>query len=137
MWFWCVLTAWPVALFFFGRSDVLVELAGLRGNVMLLPFLLLGARLTDQDLPPIVRTLAWLNIAAFVVAGAVAGSLARPADAMLDSKLRGGDAAIIVTELTTYTPTGMPTSTPTTPPSGSPTSLPTTLPTPAPGAPVS
>ena len=35
-------------------------------------------------------------------------SLARPADAMLDSKLRGSDAAIIVTELTTYTPTGTP-----------------------------
>ena len=51
--------------------------------------------------------------AAFVVAGAVAGSLARPADAMLDSKLRGGDAAAIIAELTTYTPSGTPSLKPT------------------------
>jgi hypothetical protein len=34
---------------------------------MLLPFLLLGASLRTQDPPPIVRTVAWLNLAAFVV----------------------------------------------------------------------
>ena len=69
LWFWCALTAWPVALFFFSQTDLLVELAGLRGNVFLLPFLVLGARLSDRDLPQIARTVAWLNLAACFVAG--------------------------------------------------------------------
>lgn len=64
------LVAWPALLFFlFPSSNPLVELVGLRGNVFLLPFLLLGARLESDDLFWLAERLALLNIA--VVAFAV------------------------------------------------------------------
>ena len=67
---WCVLTVWPLMLFFFADGDLLVELVGLRGNVMFLPFILLGARLTDHDLRRLALLLACLNLAAFGVGAA-------------------------------------------------------------------
>jgi hypothetical protein len=63
---WLVaLIAWPALLFFLFPSDSpLVELVGLRANVFLLPFLLLGTRLTDDDLCWLAIGLACLNLAA-------------------------------------------------------------------------
>jgi hypothetical protein len=58
------LTAWPALLFFAFPGDApLVELVGLRANVFLLPFLLLGARLSDDDLHGLAVGLAALNLA--------------------------------------------------------------------------
>lgn len=65
-----VLAAWPVMLFclFPGRYP-LVELVGLRSNVFLLPFLLIGSRLTDDDAEGLARAIAVLNIGAAALAG--------------------------------------------------------------------
>lgn len=58
-----VLMAWPAVLFFlFPTDSPLVELVGLRANVFFLPFLLLGARLTDDDLYGLSIGLAGLNV---------------------------------------------------------------------------
>ena len=65
-----VLIAWPVVLVFLPIQDVLVQLVGLRGSIFLLPFLLLGARLTAQQINRLAMTLAVLNLLAFAVAGA-------------------------------------------------------------------
>lgn len=65
-----VLIAWPVVLVFLPLQDYLVQLVGLRGNVFLLPFLLLGARLTRQDISRFALSLATFNLIAFVFAGA-------------------------------------------------------------------
>lgn len=61
---WLVLlVAWPTLLFFAFPSDTpLVELVGLRANVFLLPFLLLGTRLSTDDLYWLARSLAVLNL---------------------------------------------------------------------------
>lgn len=64
-----VLMVWPTALFFFPAGDVLVELVGLRANIFLLPFLLVGARLDDESVYKVALVLAVLNIAAAAVAG--------------------------------------------------------------------
>jgi hypothetical protein len=59
------LIAWPTLLFFMFPSDSpLVELVGLRANVFLLPFLLLGTRLTDEDVGWLAFGLACLNLGA-------------------------------------------------------------------------
>ena len=59
-----VLVGWPVVLFFlFADSNILVDLVGLRGNVFLLPFLLLGARLESDDLLWLAERIAFFNIA--------------------------------------------------------------------------
>ncbi|MCA1594271.1 MAG: O-antigen ligase family protein [Acidobacteria bacterium] len=63
-----VLMAWPFLLFFFPAQDYAVQLVGLRGNIFLLPFVLLGARLKDGDLQKLALTFAVLNIIAFSVA---------------------------------------------------------------------
>ena len=64
-----VLMGWPVLLFFVPRQDVLVELVGLRGNIFMLPCLVLGARLSRDEMYSLAGWLAVLNIAA---AGAAA-----------------------------------------------------------------
>lgn len=61
------LIAWPTALFFFPAGDILVELVGWRANVLLLPFLLVGARLDDESLYRLAMVMAVLNIAAAAV----------------------------------------------------------------------
>ncbi len=63
-----VMIAWPVVLFFAPTQDVLVELVGLRGNVFMLPCMLIGARLHRDDLLKVGLWLAVLNIAAGVFA---------------------------------------------------------------------
>jgi hypothetical protein len=65
-----VLIAWPVLLVFIPKQDYLVQLVGLRGNVFLLPFLLLGARLTRDDISRFAMSLATFNLFAFVFAAA-------------------------------------------------------------------
>lgn len=65
-----VLMGWPILLFFVPRQDVLVELVGLRGNIFMLPCLLLGARLSRDEMYSLAGWLAVLNIAAAGVAGA-------------------------------------------------------------------
>ncbi len=66
LWF-AVLCAWPVLMLFVPLQDALVQLVGLRGNMFLLPFLLLGARLQREDIGRIAKTLAVLNLIAFAV----------------------------------------------------------------------
>lgn len=63
---WIVaLIAWPVLLFFLFPSDSpLVELVGLRANIFLLPFLLLGTRLGEDDLLWLALGVAGLNLVA-------------------------------------------------------------------------
>lgn len=65
-----VLIAWPVVMVFVPLQDPLVQLVGLRGNIFLLPFLMLGARLKDDDIGRLALTLAVLNLLAFAFAGA-------------------------------------------------------------------
>jgi O-antigen ligase/polysaccharide polymerase Wzy-like membrane protein len=60
-----VLIGWPVLLFIaFPTDNPLVQAVGLRANVFLLPFLIFGARLTNDDLRDFGRYLAVLNLAA-------------------------------------------------------------------------
>jgi hypothetical protein len=60
-----VLIGWPTLLFFlFPTDSPLVELVGLRANVFLLPFLLLGTRLTDDDLFWLAIGIGCLNLGA-------------------------------------------------------------------------
>lgn len=61
-----VLIAWPVLLFFSLRQDPLVQLVGLRGNIFLIPFIILGARLTGDDIYKLALWLSVSNIAASV-----------------------------------------------------------------------
>lgn len=59
------LIGWPVLLFALaGHDQLLIELVGLRANVLLVPFLLLGACLTEDDLYDLARVLAVLNLVA-------------------------------------------------------------------------
>lgn len=65
-----VLMGWPVLLFFVPRQDVLVELVGLRGNIFMLPCLLLGARLSRDEMYGLAGWVAVLNIGAAGMAAA-------------------------------------------------------------------
>lgn len=65
-----VLIAWPAILFFVPVQDYAVQLVGLRGNVFLLPFVLLGARLKAEDVRKLALAFALMNVGAFAVAGA-------------------------------------------------------------------
>ena len=59
-----VLMAWPVLLFMMLWQDPLIQLVGLRGAIFMLPFLLLGARLTGDDIYKLGLWLSVLNLAA-------------------------------------------------------------------------
>ena len=63
-----LLIGWPFLLFFVPVQDYAVQFVGLRGNVFLLPFMLLGARLTDRDARHLALAFAALNLAAFAFA---------------------------------------------------------------------
>ena len=63
-----VLIAWPVLLFALPWQDPLIQLVGLRGSIFLLPFMLLGARLTGDDVYKLGLWFAVLNVAAGVLA---------------------------------------------------------------------
>ena len=62
-----VLMAWPVILFAMPWQDPLIQLVGLRGSIFLLPFLLLGARLTGDDVYKLALWLSILNLAVGVL----------------------------------------------------------------------
>ena len=62
------LVAWPFLLFFVPLQDYVVQLVGLRGNVFLLPFILLGARLSGEDVRKLALAFAALNLVAFAFA---------------------------------------------------------------------
>lgn len=69
--FWVgFLIAWPLVLFLVPVQSYAVQLVGLRGNVFLLPFILLGARLKDEEVYRLTLALAALNLVAFAFAGA-------------------------------------------------------------------
>lgn len=62
------LMAWPTLLFIiFPGNTPLVELVGLRANIFLLPFLLLGARLSSDDLADMALVLGVFNFAVVAV----------------------------------------------------------------------
>lgn len=61
------LLAWPLLVLLIPVHHPLIQLVGLRGNALLLPFLLLGARLRNEEVFPIAIWLGVLNIGAFVV----------------------------------------------------------------------
>src|SRR5512132_1122277 len=63
MWLYLMI-GWPLVLFLAPTQDVLVELVGLRGNVFMLPCLLIGARLRRADLGTVGQWFAVLNIGA-------------------------------------------------------------------------
>jgi hypothetical protein len=65
-----VLIAWPVILFFVPAQSYPVQVVGLRGNVFLLPFLLLGARLKDEEVYRLALWFGALNLVAAAFAGA-------------------------------------------------------------------
>lgn len=66
---WMVaLMAWPMLLFIaFPSNTPLVELVGLRANIFLLPFLLLGARLSSDDLADIALVLGVFSLVVVAV----------------------------------------------------------------------
>ena len=63
------LMVWPLLLFLVPIQDLLIQFVGLRGNIFLLPFVLLGARLSGDDRYRLALWIAGLNLAAFVFAG--------------------------------------------------------------------
>ena len=64
-----LLIGWPLLLAVLPVQDPIIQLVGLRGAVFLVPFLLVGARLTDEELGRLALWIAALNVAAFVFAG--------------------------------------------------------------------
>jgi hypothetical protein len=65
-----LLVAWPAILFFVPVQSYAVQFVGLRGNVFLLPFLLLGSRLRDDEVYRLALWLGVLNLVAAAFAGA-------------------------------------------------------------------
>ncbi len=63
-----VLIAWPILLFFSLKQDPLIQVVGLRGNIFLLPFIVLGARLTGDDVYKLALWLSVCNLGAGVLA---------------------------------------------------------------------
>lgn len=91
-----VLVGWPVLLFLVPRQDILVELVGLRGNIFMLPCLLIGARLRLEDLPQLATWIAVMNIGAAAIAGAqfiVGIEPFFPRNAVTEIMYRSGDIA--------------------------------------------
>jgi hypothetical membrane protein len=62
------LCAWPVILLAVPKQDPLIQLVGLRAAILLVPFLLLGARLESRDLDRLAMWCAGLNLVAFAFA---------------------------------------------------------------------
>jgi len=63
-----LLVLWPALLFFLPAQDSMIELVGLRGAVLFLPFLLIGARLKGDDVYELSYWIAGLNLMAFAFA---------------------------------------------------------------------
>lgn len=56
-----LLVLWPLVLFFVPQQDYLVQLVGLRGNIFLLPFVLLGSQINDGEAKDLALWLSTLN----------------------------------------------------------------------------
>ena len=65
-----LLVAWPLILFFVPVQSYPVQFVGLRGNIFLLPFLLLGGRLKDEEVYKLALCFGVLNLVAAAFAGA-------------------------------------------------------------------
>jgi hypothetical protein len=65
-----LLVAWPFILFFVPVQSYPVQFVGLRGNVFLLPFLLLGGRLKGEEVYKLALCFGVLNLVAAAFAGA-------------------------------------------------------------------
>lgn len=65
-----ILMIWPLLLFLVPMQDYGVQVVGLRGNIFLLPFILLGTRLKDEEVYQLALALGVLNLVAFAFAGA-------------------------------------------------------------------
>ena len=65
-----LMIGWPLLLFLIPIQHLLVQFIGLRGNVFLLPFILLGARLDGDERYRLALWIAGLNLLAFGFAGA-------------------------------------------------------------------
>jgi hypothetical protein len=63
------LIIWPLLLFLIPIQDMMIQFVGLRGNIFLLPFILLGARLDEQDRYRLALWIAGLNLLAFAFTG--------------------------------------------------------------------
>ena len=63
-----LLIGWPLLLFFVPIQDWAIQLVGLRGAIYFLPFLILGARMHDEDFADLATGIAILNLAAFAFA---------------------------------------------------------------------
>ena len=62
------LMVWPILLFLTMRQDFLIQIVGLRGNIFLIPFIVLGARLTGDDVYKLALWLSLSNLAAGALA---------------------------------------------------------------------
>jgi len=62
------LIGWPLLLFLIPNQDILIRFVGLRGSIFLLPFIVIGTRLTNTAKYDFAIRLAILNIAVFGVA---------------------------------------------------------------------
>src|SRR5258708_24162293 len=60
-----VLIGWPLLLFLFPVQDPLIQLVGLRGQILFIPFVLIGAMLEPEEWYSIAKWIAVLNLAAF------------------------------------------------------------------------
>lgn len=63
-----MLIAWPLVLLLIPNQDLLIRLVGLRGNIFLLPFIIIGARLEDTEKNDLAAHLAVLNLCVFALA---------------------------------------------------------------------
>ncbi len=63
-----ILLVWPALLVLVPGQDPLVQLVGLRGNIFLVPFLLLGARLRSNQIEKLGMILGVANILVFALA---------------------------------------------------------------------
>ncbi len=62
------LIIWPLLLFLVPIQDYLIQFVGLRGNIFLLPFIFLGARLSGEERYQLALRIATLNVVAFLFA---------------------------------------------------------------------
>src|SRR5438093_8546800 len=62
------LMGWPLLMYFVPKQDWLIQLVGLRGAVFFVPFLLIGARMGEEDFHSIAMGIAVSNIAALGIA---------------------------------------------------------------------
>ena len=65
-----LLMLWPIVVFLLPYQDLMIRLVGLRTSIFLLPFLLIGARLTSEERYQLALGIAALNLFALAFAGA-------------------------------------------------------------------